>query len=162
MSGRPWGRRKHHSNKGTEMDIKQLASTSRLAGAAVLLAAGIAASPAAQAQNANAFGCACLHNNTRQDINYRYHWGDNQWKNVALKANYQQWLCWTYAQGSRSSPPLTFQIDRDLSPQNAWTTYAIERVQSPRQSCDAFGPKGHYDIGYVPNTNNAFIQITRR
>lgn len=133
-------------------------------GMAFALAAGLPPPATAQnrPQNANPYGCACLHNNTNQNINYRYHWGDKQWKNVALKANHQQWLCWTYAQGTASSPPLQFQIDVDLSKANAWTTYSIERVQSRAQDCSAIGRKGHYDIGFRPNTNNAFIHITRR
>lgn len=149
------------------MERQDLGGALRAVTAGTLLALGMAASPAALAQNnmpqnGNPFGCACLHNNTNRDISYRYHWGDNQWKNYTLKANYQQWLCWKYAPGSSSSPPLQFQIDVDLSNATAWTTYDIPRVQSRAQDCNAFGPKGHYDIGFRPNTNNSFVHITRR
>ena len=48
---------------------------------------------AASAQN-NSYGCACFHNKTGVNINYRYKWGDGDWKRVSLPAAYEQTLCW--------------------------------------------------------------------
>ncbi len=104
--------------------------------------AGFAASAEAQNQNQappqnqssgqSAYGCACLHNKTQIAVSYRLKWGDNPWKEDALRAGYQQAICWRYAQGSTSSPPLSFQLDVDLSGGKAWTTYdlALNRLRT--------------------------------
>lgn len=45
---------------------------------------------------------------------------------------------------------------------SAWTTDAIARVQTAGAHCSSVGRGGHYDITYRPNTNDAFIQVTRQ
>ncbi|MBM3645235.1 MAG: hypothetical protein FJX02_12945 [Alphaproteobacteria bacterium] len=116
----------------------------------------------ALAQNANTHGCACLHNRTGQQINYRYKWGEAEWQTRALQPGYRSWMCWRYADNSRSSPQLLFQLDVDMSSGTAWTTYNITRVQSPAAHCDSIPSNGHFDVSYRPGTNNAFIHVTRR
>jgi hypothetical protein len=118
--------------------------------------------PFAAAQAQMPYGCACLHNNTQSPVSFRYHWGKNEWKSETLRPNYQEALCWRYAQGSTSSPELTFQIDVDLSNGKAWTTYDLPRVQSARNSCEVVGKHYHYDIGYKANTNKQYLIMTRR
>ena len=107
-------------------------------------------------------GCACFHNKTKATISYRYKWADGQWQNYKLEPNHQNWICWKYDSPQKSSPNLTFQLDVDMSKGSAWTTYAITRVQAKAAHCNAVDPGGHYDISYRPNTNNTFIQVTRR
>ncbi len=107
-------------------------------------------------------GCACFHNKTNATISYRYKWGDGQWQNYKLEPNYQNWICWKYDNPQKSSPNLTFQLDVDMSKGSSWTTYAITRVQTKTAHCNAVGQGGHYDISYRANTNNSFIQVTRR
>jgi len=131
------------------------------------LAAGVAAaagvglwSAAAQAQNP--YGCACLNNLTQGTVHYRFHWGNDPWQTMTLQRGQRAWMCWQYAPGTSSSPPLQFQLDVDLSQGSAWTTYAIERVQSPARDCDRIGTRGQYDVRYRPNTNNSFLHVTRR
>jgi hypothetical protein len=114
----------------------------------------------AQAQQST-HGCACVHNETQSTVNFRYKWGDGEWKTVNSKPNWKNWICWKYADQKMSSPTLTFQLDVDMTSGNAWTTYNIARVQTTRAHCDAVGRGGHYNIRYRPNTNNTFIQITK-
>ena len=77
-------------------------------------------------------------------------------------ANYENWICWKYDNAQKSSPNLTFRLDVDMSKRSAWTTCAITRVQTTAAHCNAVGQGGHYDISYRPQTNNSFIQVTRR
>ena len=70
-------------------------------------------------------------------------------------------MCWKYG-SAKTSPDLTFQLDIDLAAGSAWTVYEIARVPTTREHCDAVGKGGHYNISYRPNTNNAFIQVTKR
>ena len=120
------------------------------------------AAAAAPAEAQAPFGCACLHNNTKGLVKFRYKWGDNQWTNDTLRAGYQQTLCWRYAAGSTASPTLTFQIDVDLSAGSAWTTFNLPRVQAQSNTCEAVSRQYHYDISYKPNTNSQFLQMTHR
>jgi hypothetical protein len=126
--------------------------------AVALLSAGDR--PAAAKQTTH--GCACLHNMTPVPISYRYKWGEGEWKTMKLEAGYQNWICWKYDNAQKSSPNLLFQLDVDMSKGSAWTTYAIARVQTVGASCSAVGQGGHYNVSYRPNTNNSFIQITKR
>ena len=127
--------------------------------AAAIMAAGWVFPAAAQDTT---HGCACFHNNTTGTIAYRYKWGDGQWQPHKLPPNNQSWICWKYDSGQKNSPNLTFQLDVDMTKGSAWTTYSITRVQAKAAHCSAVPPNGHYDISYRPNTNNAFIQVTRR
>lgn len=121
---------------------------------------GVGAMPVA-AQDAT-HGCACVHNKTAVPISYRYKWGEGQWQTFKLSASYKNPICWKYDSAKKTSPELTFQLDVDMSKGSAWTTYAIPRVQTRGATCDAVGKGGHYDINYRPNTNNAFIQVTKQ
>ena len=107
-------------------------------------------------------GCACLHNQTQAQVSYRYKWGETEWKTTSLRPGYQTALCWQYANAQRSSPNLVFELDVDMSKGNAWTKYAIARVQTAGSNCAAVGGGGHYNVSYRPNTNNGFIHITKR
>jgi len=129
--------------------------------AVATIAFGLAGTLPAAAQQTT-HGCACFHNKTGVAINYRYKWASGEWHNVKLPANHQGWICWKYDGERKSSPNLSFQLDVDMSKGSAWTTYAITRVQTVGASCNAVGKGGHYDISYRPNTNNAFIHVTRR
>ena len=81
---------------------------------------------------------------------------------MQLKPGYKNWICWQYQNAQKSSPNLLFQLDVDMSQGSAWTTYTIARVQTVGASCDAVGSGGHYNVSYRPNTNNGFIQVTKR
>ncbi|MCW5748750.1 MAG: hypothetical protein KIT36_21355 [Alphaproteobacteria bacterium] len=128
------------------------------AGMAVVAMTLFAAAPA-MAQN---YGCACLHNRTGVQINFRYRWGDGEWKVVRLPANYNDALCWNYGGGPPRSPPLTFQLDTDMTGGTSWSTYTVNRVQSPGSVCSQVPSNGHYDINYRAGTNRTQISIFRR
>jgi hypothetical protein len=108
------------------------------------------------------WGCACLHNRTGVQINFRYKWGDGAWKVVNLPANYNDALCWNYGGGQRSSPPLTFQLDVDMTSGNAWANYTVQRVQSHGNRCSQIPDNGHYDINYRAGSNRTLIAIFKR
>lgn len=127
---------------------------------AVIAFVGMDVRPAAAQQTTH--GCACLNNNTSATVSYRYKWGEGEWKTMQLQPGYRNWICWQYQNAQKSSPNLLFQLDVDMSKGSAWTTYAIARVQATRASCDAVGTEGQYNVTYRPNTNNSFIQITKR
>jgi hypothetical protein len=112
--------------------------------------------------HANTHGCACLHNETGLPVNFRYRFGSGDWKKVRLKANWNDAICWRYDRGRRSSPELKFEIDVDMTKGNAWTTYALTRVQSPGNTCNVVPPNGHYAVRFRPNTNKQFIQVFKR
>jgi|EndMetStandDraft_4_1072995.scaffolds.fasta_scaffold208644_2 hypothetical protein len=139
----------------------QLAKTMALSAGLLACLALEGGVPTASAQD-NLYGCACFHNKTGTNINYRYKWGDAEWKRVSLPAGYEQTLCWRYAQGSHSSPDLLFELDVDMSKGSAWTKYDIKRLQSPQNSCSAVGHEAQYDIDYRPNTDRGFIHVTHR
>lgn len=107
-------------------------------------------------------GCACLHNQTPVQISYRYKWGEGEWQTRQLQTGYQTAICWPYKDAQKSSPNLLFQLDVDMSKGSAWTTYAIARVQTAGNACNAVAQNGQYNISYRPNTNNAFIHVTKR
>ena len=127
-----------------------------------LCAMGFGPMTAAPAQAEARFGCACLHNKTEHRINFRYKWGNKDWTADYLRSGNQETLCWRYAEGSTSSPELTFQIDVDLTGGAAWTTYALPRVQANSNSCEAVAHNFHYDVSYKPNTNRQYLYMTRR
>ena len=108
------------------------------------------------------YGCACLHNKTESTVKFRYKWGNTEWKDDYLRAGYQQTMCWRYAQGSTTSPPLAFQFDVDLTKGAAWTTYDLPRVQANGNKCEDVAQKFHYDVNYRPNTNKQFLTVTHR
>lgn len=108
------------------------------------------------------YGCACLHNRTGVQINFRYKWGDGAWKVVNLPANYNDAICWNYGGGRPSSPPLTFQLDVDMTGSTAWATYTVDRVQSSGNSCTQIPSNGHYDVNYKAGSNRTLIAIFKR
>lgn len=129
----------------------------------LLLATAAASVPAFESRaEGEPFGCACLHNKTQSLVSFRYKWGEGEWKKDTLQAGYQQTLCWKYAAGSSTSPPLSFQVDVDLTKGAAWTTYNLPRVQSATNRCESVSNKYHYDIDYRPNTNRQFLHMTHR
>jgi hypothetical protein len=118
--------------------------------------------PKPSQSSGNTHGCACLHNETGQAINFRYHWGQGDWTKVNMKPGFQYSVCWRYAAGSHASPALQFELDVDMSKGNAWKTYSITRVQSPGNSCSIIPGDAHYTVKYRPNTNNQFIEVYKR
>jgi hypothetical protein len=133
---------------------------SALAAVFAALCLFVVTAPASAQQTTH--GCACIHNNTKANAGYRYKWGDGQWQNVKLQPGYQNWICWAYDNPQKSSPNLTFQIDVDATGGQAWTTYTLQRVQTAGAHCNNVGRGGHYNISYRPNTNNTFLQVTKR
>jgi hypothetical protein len=111
---------------------------------------------------AQTHGCACVHNETGRQVNFRYHFGTGSWKVVNLQANYNDAICWRYSDGNRSSPQLQFEIDVDMSRGNAWTVYNLIRVQTNGSTCSAVPRNGHYAVRFRPNTNNQFVQVYKR
>ena len=132
------------------------------------LAIGVAtlvAAPAA-AKNFSAggarYGCSCLSNETGVNIKFRYAFGSNPLKNATMGANRRQWICYDYGAGPRTSPPLKFQLDVDMGRGNAWTTYALTRIQSNARDCNAIGRVGQFGVRYRANTNRQFIEVYKK
>jgi len=125
-------------------------------------ALAIASSASAQNVAGSRYGCACLNNEAGVNINFRYAFGSNPMKKASMGANTRQWICYDYGNGPRSSPPLKFELDVDMSRGNAWTTYALTRVQSNAQSCNAVGALGQYGVRYRANTNRQFIEVYKK
>ena len=111
---------------------------------------------------ANTHGCSCVHNETGQSINFRYKFGDGNWKNVRLQAGFNDAICWKYGSSAHSSPELRFELDVDMTKGNAWTVYGLTRVQSPGDTCNVVPSNGHYTIKFRPNTNKQFIQVYKK
>jgi hypothetical protein len=128
------------------------------------LLAGLALSAVLSSpSHANTHGCACVHNETGQSINFRYKFGDGNWKNVKLQAGWEDAICWKYgAGGAKASPDLRFELDVDMTKGSAWTVYSLTRIQTPGDTCNVVPSNGHYAIRYRPNTNKQFIQVFKR
>lgn len=82
---------------------------------AIMLVAVVSAGAGPAAAQQTTHGCACLHNQTQAQISYRYKWGEGEWKTMQLKPGYNNWICWQYQNGQKSSPNLLFQLDVDMS-----------------------------------------------
>ena len=136
-------------------------TVSAFAGALAIACLSAATSPA-MAQEATTHGCACVTNTTKVDANYRYRWGDGQWREVKLAPGSRGWMCWAYEGEQKKSPPLAFLIDVDPTGAQAWTAQVLERVQTTGAHCDKVGRGGHYDIVYRPDSNESFLQVTKR
>lgn len=126
----------------------------------IAVALGLAATGAAMA-NPNSHGCACVHNQTGQNINFRYKWGDKAWNNRTVHAKHNYFLCWPYGAGMHTSPTLLFELDVDMTKGNAWTKYDLKRIQSPAANCNAIPAAGHFSIRFRPGTNNTFIHVVK-
>ncbi|MBM3528825.1 MAG: hypothetical protein FJX62_12105 [Alphaproteobacteria bacterium] len=118
--------------------------------------------PSKGADNRNTHGCACLHNETNRAVNFRYRWGSGEWKVVNMKPDFQYAFCWKYAEGSKSSPDLKFELDVDMTKGSAWRTYDIDRMQTPGSTCNLVPAKAHFDVKYRPKTDNQFIAVYKR
>jgi hypothetical protein len=105
------------------------------------------------------YGCACLHN-TKVDgkINYRYKWGDKDWKVVSLQKGTNQTMCWSYKDAPKS-PELTFQLDSDMTSAKNWQTFTVARGQSTDVSCSSVPGMAHYHVGYVKDSDKKKIMI---
>lgn len=112
-------------------------------------------------QARGSFDCACMHNQTGLPVNFRYKWGNEDWRSrqVAPGANYA--LCWNYAGGPHASSPLLFQLDRDMGPGVAWTDYTIARVGSMTNQCSGVPRPGQYFVRFQRGTNGQFIHVTK-
>ncbi len=127
--------------------------------AALLGTGAMVQSNESQAQPSAPYGCACLHNSkVATTINYRFRWGDRDWKKASLAQGKVQWMCWSYKDAPKS-PELQFQLDVDMTSTANWQTFSIARAQSKEQSCGAIPASAHYHVGYVANSNKKKIQI---
>jgi hypothetical protein len=130
-----------------------------LAMTALLGAAGVFLSVESLGADTKPFGCACLHNTkTSGTINYRFRWGDREWKSVALGKGKSETMCWAYKDAPKS-PELEFQLDVDMTGGVKWETFSIPRGQSSSVSCSSVPSAAHYHVGYVANTDKKKIQI---
>ncbi len=136
-----------------------LVSRAAFASLALAGALGLASTASAQNYGGPRYGCACLNNETGTKINFRYQFGSQPMKSATMGANARQWICYDYGNGPRTSPPLNFQLDVDMTKGSAWTTYALTRIQSTAKSCAAIGKVGQYGVRYRANTNLSLIHI---
>ena len=126
-----------------------------------LLAVGLWAATASPS-HANTHGCACVHNEVPQAVNFRYKFGNGSWKNVKLQPGFNDAICWRYGGGAHSSPDLRFELDVDMTKGKAWTVYSLTRIQTPGDTCKFVPSNGHYSIKYRPGTNKQFIRVYKR
>jgi hypothetical protein len=105
------------------------------------------------------YGCACLHNTKVEGkINYRYKWGDKDWKVSSLQKGTSQTMCWAYKDGPKS-PELQFQLDSDMSSGKKWETFSVPRGQSSDVKCGSVPDMAHYHVGYVKDSNKKKIMV---
>lgn len=105
------------------------------------------------------YGCACLHNSKVDGtINYRYKWGNNDWKVASLNKGTNQTMCWAYKDAPKS-PELTFQLDSDMTKGKSWETFTVKRGQSSDVNCNSVPGMAHYHVGYVKDSHKKKIMI---
>jgi hypothetical protein len=62
------------------------------------------------------YGLTCIYNVTNDPINYSFHWGNGEWKNVWLQPRSGQFHSWAYNDiNENRSPDLEVEFDYDLS-----------------------------------------------
>jgi hypothetical protein len=120
----------------------------------------VALSGEASAQSTSKpYGCACLHNSKVDGkINYRYKWGNKDWKVVSLNKGKSETMCWAYKDAPKS-PELQFQLDSDMSSGTNWETFSVPRGQSSDVKCSSVPDMAHYHVGYVKDSNKKKIMI---
>ena len=138
-------------------------SRTQLVRTLVLAALGISAvalsAPSLAQSTSKPYGCACLHNSKVDGkINYRYRWGDKEWKVLSLNKGSNQTMCWSYKDAPKS-PELQFQLDTDMTAGKEWKTFSVPRGQSSDVQCSSVPEKFHYHVGYVKDSNKKKIQI---
>ena len=132
--------------------------TMKRLGACAAAAAAVALLQPTDAAAEAAYGCACLHNNIKSTVNYRFRWGERDWKQVSLPAGGAEYMCWAYKDAPKS-PELQFQLDVDMTSAAKWERFDVPRSQAKAASCSATPEKAHYHVGYVKNSGNKKIQI---
>jgi hypothetical protein len=92
--------------------------------------------PAIKTEAADRFAILCLNNNTNRIINYKYKWGDGNWKTSRVRPAGRYLHSWKYKrQNQRKSPHFRIRFDSDLSSAKYWQKYNLKRNASPEQSC---------------------------
>ena len=129
-----------------------------VAALAALVTLGFSGASMAQSTT-KPYGCACLHN-TKVDgnINYRYKWGDKDWKVLSLQKGTSQTMCWAYKDAPKS-PELSFQLDADMTSGKDWKTFTIARGQSSDVKCGSVPAMAHYHVGYVKDSGKKRVMI---
>lgn len=122
---------------------------------------GSTPAPAAPGSAEAAFGCACVNNGVGQRIQFRFKWGNDPFKTLTLDPGMVYAFCWRYSDGSRTSPPLEFMLNRATDGSAAFTDYALPRVQSPTNQCAGVPKAGHYWVRFQPGTNDQFLHVTK-
>ena len=127
----------------------------------LLAGLGLSVALSAPSHAQNTHGCSCLHNETNSSINFRYKFGDGNWKTVNLKPGWNDAICWKYS-ATHSSPELRLELDVDMTSGNAWKPFRLNRIQTPGNTCNVVPSNGHYTIQYRPGTNKQFIEIFKK
>jgi hypothetical protein len=92
--------------------------------------------PAIKTEAADRFAVLCLNNNTNRIINYKYKWGDGNWKTSRVRPAGRYWHSWKYKRpNQRKSPPFNISFDSDMSNGKYFQTYKLGKFASPEQSC---------------------------
>lgn len=72
-------------------------------------------------------GAVCLKNPTEHTLKFSYRWGEGEWVEQILGANYNQWYWWLYDGGTQRSPKFYIRFDGSFSPGYTETEYWLER-----------------------------------
>jgi hypothetical protein len=80
-------------------------------------------------------GLVCLRNRTNWDINYRYRWGEAEWKSQTVSAGHSRFHWWNYAPGSHSSPNFEIRFDADFTNGTDYRQYDLKRYRAADTDC---------------------------
>jgi hypothetical protein len=81
------------------------------------------------------YGLVCLVNRTDWDINYRFRWGDGEWRSRTVSADRSRYHWWDYAPGSHSSPNFEIRFDADFTNGTNYRQYDLERYRAANKDC---------------------------
>ncbi len=90
------------------------------------------------------YSVVTIHNGAPSPINYEYRWGNGEWRPGRLDPDKGRSYSHKYKYvNEHKSPGFEVRFDRNVSPNNAWIVYRLERNPSPSKNPD-FGRR--YDF----------------
>jgi hypothetical protein len=83
------------------------------------------------------FGIICLSNQTQNKVNYRYQWGNAEWKSESIEPGVLRSHYWKYPfVNENSSPNFNIRFDANLTTGNVTTKqYVVKRTASSHVDC---------------------------
>uniref|UniRef100_A0A0G4G920 Uncharacterized protein n=1 Tax=Chromera velia CCMP2878 TaxID=1169474 RepID=A0A0G4G920_9ALVE len=111
-----------------------------------------------EAASCNWYALACINNNVRLNVNYKYKWGNGPWRSDRVN---EGWLVGHYHRydhcNENKSPKLVVEFDGDLTGGFTWKKYLLNKYASPHKNCHEGGKQ--YCFEYVASSGLLEIDL---